>query len=64
YVKESDELMEQLRADAKEALERCCSNGVTEWGAIKNELRDAVYSTVYKRTKRTPMILPMLMELD
>ncbi len=63
YVKESDELMEQLRADAKEALERCCSNGVTEWGAIKNELRDAVYSTVYKRTKRTPMILPMLMEL-
>ena len=63
YVKESDELMEQLRADAKEALEHCCSNGVTEWGAIKNELRDAVYSTVYKRTKRTPMILPMLMEL-
>ena len=63
YVKEADELMDQLRAAAKDALVRCHDGGVTEWGAIKTELRDAVSSAVYKRTKRSPIILPMLMEV-
>ena len=63
YVKEADELMDHLRAAAKEALVRCCDNNTTDWSSMKNELKDAVSSAVYKKTKRSPIILPMLMEV-
>lgn len=63
YVKEADELMDHLRAAAKEALVRCCDNNTTDWSSMKNELKDAVSSAVYKKTKRSPIILPMHMEV-
>ncbi len=59
YVKESEELMEELRQVAVEAMERCHRKRIRDWTAIKNYLSGYLYKT----TKRNPMILPVIMEI-
>ena len=63
YVKESEELMEELRAVAIEAIERCGRKRVRDWTAIKTAIKNDLSGYLYKTTKRNPMILPVIMEI-
>ena len=63
YVKESDELIEEARHTVDDALQRCLDKGVTDWGKLKNVTKDALSDYVWKKTKRRPMILPIIMEV-
>ncbi|MFY9199099.1 MAG: ribonuclease J [Acutalibacteraceae bacterium] len=63
YVRESEALMEEARGVAQGALDFCVDNGIREWSTIKTKLRDEVSHLLYERTKRSPMILPIIMEV-
>ena len=63
YVREAEELMDELRSLAYEAIEKCLDNGVTDWTNLKNHVRDAIGKYVYQQTKRKPMILPIIMNV-
>ena len=63
YVRESEELMEEAKEKVKQALEKCELNNVTEWATIKSNVRDALGKYLYERTRRRPMILPIIMEV-
>ena len=63
YVKESEELMEELRRVAVEALARCERTHTTDWASIKAEIKNDLSGFLYKKTKRNPMILPVIMEV-
>ena len=63
YVKESEELMEELREVATEAIERCQRKHIRDWSTIKSAIKNDLSGYLYKTTKRNPMILPVIMEL-
>jgi ribonuclease J len=63
YVKESEGLMEELRSVALEALQRCQADAVTDWATIKSAIKSDLSGFLYKKTKRNPMILPVIMEV-
>jgi len=63
YVKESEELMEELRCVAMEAIERCARKRVRDWTAIKTAIKNDLSGYLFKTTKRNPMILPVIMEI-
>ena len=63
YVKENEELIAQARKAAEKALENCYYSNISDINAIKGKLRDAVSHFVYEQTKRSPMILPIIMEV-
>ena len=63
YVRESEALMDEARARVQQALERCEDEGVKEWAAIKANVRDALGRYLFDKTRRRPMILPIIMEL-
>lgn len=63
YVRESENLMDEARDVVNDALEKCLSHNVTDWGRIKNEIRDSLSDYLWKKTKRDPMILPIIMEV-
>ncbi|MGN0384791.1 MAG: ribonuclease J [Lachnospiraceae bacterium] len=63
YVKESDELMEEARQIVDEKLNELLDRGVTDWGKLKSATKDALSEYVWKKTKRRPMILPIIMEV-
>ena len=63
YVKESEELMEELREVALEAIERCQRKRIRDWSAIKSAIKNDLSGYLYKTTKRNPMILPVISEI-
>ena len=63
YVKESEAMMEELRAVAMEAIERCQRKRIRDWSAIKTAIKSDLSGYLYKTTKRNPMILPVITEL-
>ena len=63
YVRESEKLMDEARSIARKTLEEQCARNVREWGGMKPALRDALSSFIYQKTKRSPMILPIIMEI-
>ena len=63
YVKESEDLMEELRQVAIDALNTCEQRRVRDWSSIKSEMKGALSGYLYKKTKRNPMILPVIMEV-
>mgnify|MGYP003297884868 CR=1 FL=1 len=63
YVRESDELMDEARIVVCDAVEGCLDRGITDWGKLKSCIRDSLSDYVWKKTKRRPMILPIIMEL-
>ncbi len=64
YVRESETLMEDARQIVNEALENCLSRRCSDWGKIKNVIREALGDYLWKQTKRNPMILPIIMEVE
>ena len=63
YVKEAEELIDKARKVAERSLENCYYSNISDINAIKGKLRDSVSHFVYEQTKRSPMILPIIMEV-
>ena len=63
YVRESENLMEEARNVVNDALARCLSRNIVDWGKIKTEVKDSLSDFIWKKTKRNPMILPIIMEV-
>ena len=63
YVKESEGLLEELRRVAVDALDRCRDRNIRDWSSIKGEIKGDLSGYLYKKTKRNPMILPVIMEV-
>ncbi len=61
YVRESEDLMGEAREVVEEALDGCLSKNISDWGKIKSTIKDALGDYVWKKTKRRPMILPIIM---
>ena len=63
YVRENEEMMEAARDILRKTLEACLSDGVRDWNSIKSGLRDSLSDYIYMKTKRNPMILPIIEEI-
>lgn len=63
YVREAEGLMDEARDKVQAALEKCEENGTSEWSVIKSTIRDSLGRFLYERTRRRPMILPIIMEI-
>ena len=63
YVRESDELMEEARSIIEEGVLNCLDRGISDWGKIKSVIKDSLGEFVWKKTKRRPMILPIIMDV-
>ncbi len=63
YVRESDELMEEAHVVVNEAVNGCLDRGISDWGKLKSAIKDSLGDYVWKKTKRRPMILPIIMEV-
>lgn len=62
YVKESEALMKEAREIIKDELDKCLDKNITEWFVIKTNIKEALGDFLYKKTKRSPLILPIIME--
>ncbi len=63
YVRESETLMDDCREVVQEALDLCLMRGISDWGKIKTSIKDSLGEFLWKRTKRSPMILPIITEV-
>ena len=63
YVKENEMLLEEVKKVAFNTINDCIDSNVHEWGIIKNDIKDSVAKLILQKTKRKPMILPILMEV-
>ena len=63
YVREADELIEDARAVVQSTVERCLDKNISDWGKLKSSIRDTLTDFIWKRTKRRPMILPIIMDV-
>ncbi|MCD5410813.1 MAG: ribonuclease J [Clostridiales bacterium] len=64
YVRESENLMGEARNVVSEALKVCENQNIIEWSVLKNTTKDVLRSYLYEKTKRRPMILPVVMEVQ
>lgn len=64
YVRESEDLLDEARRIVDDAVADCLERHVTDWGKIKNIIRDSLSDFLWKRMKRNPMILPIIMEVE
>ena len=63
YVRESENLMDDVKVVIRKEIDRCVANSITDWSTIKSTIRDSLREYIYKTTKRNPMILPIIMEV-
>lgn len=63
YVRESENLMEEAQRVVEEAVDKCLARHITDWGKIKTEIRDSLGDYLWKKMKRDPVILPIIMEI-
>ncbi|WP_138203210.1 ribonuclease J [Haloimpatiens lingqiaonensis] len=63
YVRESEDLMEEAKKIVRNELNECEKNHITEWATIKSKIKDSLRLFLYEKTKRKPMILPIIMEI-
>ena len=63
YVRESEDLLEEARHVVDEAVQDCLDRRIADWGKLKSSIKDALGEFVWKKTKRRPMILPIIMEI-
>ena len=63
YVRESEGLMDEAKEIVRNALNQCEQNNIKDWSSLKSKMRDDLRSYLYEKTKRKPMILPIIMEI-
>ncbi len=63
YVKEAEALMEELRSISQAALDNCSMQGIRDWNSLKSAIKGDVSEYLFKKTKRSPMVLPIIMEI-
>jgi len=63
YVRESEDLLEEAHAVVVDAVDDCLNRRMSDWGKIKNVIKDSLSDFLWKRMKRSPMILPIIMEV-
>jgi len=63
YVRESEDLIENVKNVAKETIKRCEAGKITDWSTIKSMVKSSMGEYIYEKTKRKPMILPVIMEV-
>ena len=63
YVRESENLMDEVKAVVRKEIKKCEENGVRDWSTIKSSVRDNLKDYVFAKTKRNPMIIPIIMEV-
>lgn len=63
YVRESETMLDEAKQKIKQTTERCLENGMIEWAVLKNQIRDTLGKHLYEKTKRRPMILPIIQEV-
>lgn len=63
YVRGSESLMDEARTVLEDTVSYCEQKNITDWGKIKNEIKDSLGEFVWKKTKRRPMIMPIIMEV-
>ncbi len=63
YVREAENLMDEMRYAAIDALDECMDKNITDWSSIKTNLKNAVGGYIFSKTKRKPMILPVIMDI-
>lgn len=63
YVREAEDLMQELRSIAYETLGDCLGRGMTEWTQIKGKLKDELSRAIFQKTRRKPVVLPVLMSV-
>ncbi|KGP76263.1 ribonuclease J [Desulfosporosinus sp. Tol-M] len=64
YVRESEAMLDEAKQKARQTMARCRENRVTEWAMLKNQIRDALSKQFYEKTRRRPMILPIIQEVE
>lgn len=63
YVRESENLMDEALEVVNQSLDHCLDHNVSDWGKIKNEIKESLSDYIWKKTKRNPMILPIIQEV-
>lgn len=63
YVRENEGLIEEARQVAMAAMEKCHDKNIRDWNSMKSQVRDSLSSYIYETTKRTPIILPIFLEV-
>ena len=63
YVKESENIMEEIKAEVRTAVRECEARNIRDWTTIKNIVRDNLRDFIFYKTKRNPMIIPIIMEV-
>ena len=63
YVREADELLDEAKLIVTEVMEDCMNRNISDWGRMKNIIKDSLNEFIWKKTKRRPMILPIIMEV-
>ena len=64
YVRESESMLEEAKEKVRQTMTRCRENRITEWAALKSQIRDALSKHFYEKTRRRPMILPIIQEIE
>ena len=62
-MRESEILLDEVKKTAQDVLENCADDSIREWNVIKSKIKDEVSHLIYDRTRRTPMILPIIMDI-
>ena len=63
YVRENEDLIDEARRCVNDVLYGCWASGTRDWSSVKSRIREEVSQLLYRRTKRSPMVLPILMEV-
>ena len=63
YVREADELMDEAKEKVIQSIEKCMEKNVLEWSSLKAGIREALSKYLFEKTRRKPMILPIIMEI-
>lgn len=63
YVRESELMLDEVKEITRRTMARCQQNGIRDWASLKNQIRDVVSKNLYDKTKRRPMIIPILQEI-
>ena len=64
YVRESENLMDEVKQVISEEVRKCEENSIRDWSTIKSNIKDTLRDYIFKKTKRNPMILPIIMEVE